>query len=71
MSIVVSPDEAFALKNLRAMPGAEYVRSVLERELKVARDQNEENEANEAVRLYIQAVKRVTKLLFEEELVRG
>ncbi len=71
MAIVVIPDEAFALKALRGMPGIEYVRNVLERELQVTREQNESEPANEERRLYIQAVKRTIAILFEEELVRG
>jgi len=68
-SVTVSVEEARAVKRFRRSSDADEIRTVLLRELKVSREQLEGESASESTRLYVQAVKRVMGVLFDDELV--
>lgn len=67
----VSQQEAGAIKRFRASADAVQIKAVLERELYLAREDFEENVANEETRVDVLSVKRVLRVLFEDELERN
>lgn len=69
--IELSRGEILALRRFRSDNDGRLIKGVLERLLKVARVDNEENEANDLHRARVNGVKDILAILYEAELVTG
>lgn len=70
MSMVVSSEEAKALKRFRNNPDSRILKDVLLRELKLSRDQFESEPVSEDTRVRIHVFKTALRVLFDEELLK-
>lgn len=66
----VSLQEAGAFRRFRSSADAIHIKAVLLRELALTRDVYEDTEASEENRIEVNSVKRVLKVLFDDELER-
>nr|DAE86778.1 MAG TPA: hypothetical protein [Caudoviricetes sp.] len=67
----VSQQEAGAIRRFRSSADAAHIKNVLLRELHLSRDVYEDNVADEANRVTVNAVKLVLRVLFDDELERN
>lgn len=66
----VSQQEAGAFRRFRASADGKLIKDVLTRELGLARDEYEDNNASEENRAVVNSVKSVLRVLYEDDLER-
>lgn len=67
----VTQQEAGAFRRFRASADGQHIKNVLIRELHLSREEYEDNVATEENRATVNSVKRVLRVLFEDELERA
>lgn len=71
MSIIVSSEEAKALKRFRNNADSNLIKDVLLRELQISRDQYESETVSDDTRTRIHVFKTALRVLFDEDVVKG